>query len=344
MFWAVSWAILLMALLLSLKPLLGAGNAPRLAVLAALLVLPLAVLVLYRGVGTPEAMNALALDPLPAEEHDMDALTEQLRSRLSEDPEQVQGWILLGRSYKTLQKYPQALEALQTANRLVPNQPLIVVELVEAELFASGNPRVNPGMVARLEQAIAQDPTLQKGLWLLGIAAAQSGDDQRAIGWWQQLAKSLEPGSEIAQTVEQQIALARSRTGREAAATPSPDAGWSGLEVEIELSVAAAEAINSTQPDPVLFVIVRAADSASGPPLGVRRIERPHFPVQLALSDEDSMLPQRPISSAPEVSLQARLSRKGQATASPGDWQSASVRLFIESAGPVRLVLDQPVE
>ena len=344
MFWIISWAVLSLACLLTLKPLLSTNGKLKIAGMAGVVLLPFSVYFLYQGVGTPAALDAAVHTPLQAGQSDMDALTEQLRNRLKEDPEQVEGWILLGRSYKTLQKYPEALDALETANRLVPGQPLIEVELVEARLFASGNPRITADMTARLEHAVAREPTLQKGFWLLGIAAAQAGDDKRAIEWWEKLSPMLEPGSEIAESVSQQIARARNRLGMEPPMPTTPAESRQGHEVYVELSPAANNSISDLLPGSALFIIVRAAGVTAGPPLGARRVEQPRFPLHLILDDSDSMLPERPISSSTEVTLQARLSLAGQPIASAGDWQSAPVELAIDSSEPSRLVLDHQVE
>lgn len=365
MFWAIALGLLLVAALLTVWPLMSGGARARGVAVALVLAIPVGAAWLYQGVGTPAALDPAAREPLDAADLDMGELTDRLRERLSETPEDLEGWVLLGRTYKTVQRYDEAVAALETANRLVPDHPIVLVELVEARLFASGDPRMTPEMVALLEQAIAAQPDIQKGYWLLGIAAAQRGDDRAAIGWWEQLLKQVEPGSGVAQAVTGQIAEARMRLGEapadsgvqaqggpgaepdvppvtEPVTEPDPaDAGFT-WEVEVTLPDAARETLGEFPAGATLFVIARPAGTAGGPPLGVRRIERPEFPVSVILSDADSMLPQRPISSAEAVALQARLSLSGQPIASAGDWQSAPAPANVTE--PTRLQLDQIVE
>jgi cytochrome c-type biogenesis protein CcmH len=116
-----------------------------------------------------------------------------------------------GRSHKTCKTI---LRQRWKPPTLAPDQPLVQVELVEARLFVSGDPRITPEMVATLEQAVSAEPTLQKGLWLLGIAAAQQGDDVRALEWWEKLRAQIEPGSQIEQSVLEQMDQARVRLGK----------------------------------------------------------------------------------------------------------------------------------
>jgi cytochrome c-type biogenesis protein CcmH len=239
------------------------------------------------------------------------------------------------------------------------------VELVEAQLFASGQQGFTPEMTAVLEQAVAADPSLQKGLWLLGIAAAQTGDDARAVSWWEQLLPQVETGGQVEQMVQSQLAEARSRLGEAPATEPSvaptsapttaptvvPTSAqaWPGLDIQVELSGAASQAWpqlppGAVPPGTVLFIIIRPEGAAGSPPLGARRVVQPQFPLQLTLSDQDSMMEQRPISSAPRLELQARLSRTGQPTASAGDWQSAVLAVSSTAGEPAKLSVDQEVK
>lgn len=373
MFWSISLLVLLAAGLVTLWPLLDSGSNRKLAALAGVVLLPVAGYVLYQGVGTPEALDpALSRPRQQAQEApahtgmtDLGTLTERLRQRLEASPDDFEGWVLLGRSYKNLQNYTKAIEALETADRLSPGQPLVQVELVEAKLYASGNSQFTPEMTATLEKAVATDPSQQKGMWLLGIAAAQNGDDERALEWLEKLRLQVEPGSPVEQTLLAQIDQIRTRLGRPpeevtmpgtAAATaaaadsaPAAAAESAGTDVRVELSATASNswpqlATGSVPPGAVLFVIIRPEGMTGGPPLGARRVIQPQFPLQLTLTDADSMVPQRPISSATTLNLQARLSLSGRPTPTAGDWQSASSAVAANSDAPITLILDQKVE
>ncbi|MCU0989943.1 MAG: hypothetical protein MUE63_10250, partial [Xanthomonadales bacterium] len=246
------------------------------------------------------------------------------------------------------------------------------VELAEARIFTSADGRIDEASVAMLERAVELEPTQQKGLWLLGIAAAQAGDDAFAISYWESLLAQLEPGSPVAQSVQAQLNDAKARLGMEveapgpatepslepgaaSAAAPetAPEAaptvaqagdaadGWQGTAVRVTASAAAQAAI---PPDAVLFLVIRAPGPAVGPPIGVRRIVGPALPLELTITDQDSMLAERKISLEREVQLQARVSLSGSPGARPGDWQSAPLTVALSSTGTVELILDQQVE
>jgi hypothetical protein len=91
-------------------------------------------------------------------------------------------------------------------------------------------------------------------------------------------------------------------------------------------------------------VIIRSTGPAVGPPLGVRRLNDPVLPIDITISDRDSMLQERKISLEAEVQLQARISLTGSPAAASGDWQSAPVVVPLGSSDTVELVLDQQVK
>ena len=117
-----------------------------------ILMIPLAGLIMYQQIGTPEAINLAAVKPQPqnnqqqahaTQQNEMDDLVESLQKRLSDSPDDPEGWIILGRTLKTTQRYEEAETALRNANRLRPDDPMVMVELAEASLFASGRPRLS---------------------------------------------------------------------------------------------------------------------------------------------------------------------------------------------------------
>jgi len=345
MFWLLSLLIVVVFGLWVLWPLLRGDSRFKVTGLLVLLALPLLVYWQYQIVGSPRALQVSDMPVLANTDASLDDLIASLREKLTETPADLEGWVLLARSYKTLQDYPAALSALETANRLVPNEPVVLVELVEARLFASGNPVITPEMIQLLEQAVAQQEGLQKGWWLLGLAAAQQGDDETAITHWRKLLQNMEPGSPAAQTIQTQIAEAEARLQAAGGTSKQEsDQPWQSALINVELGANASEQLAALPPTAVLFLIARPVGETSGPPLAVRRINQPGFPLEISLTDADSMLPQRPVSGFGELQVQARLSLTGEAKAASGDWQSAAVRLSIEDTEPLRLQVDQLLE
>ena len=111
-FWLLAVAIPVLAALVLFRPLLRRGG-PLLGLgLALLLLLPVTTLLLYQGVGTPEGVGSAAIPPQVAEDADINELLMQLEARMAAEPDDVEGWMLLGRSYRSLQRHREALTAL----------------------------------------------------------------------------------------------------------------------------------------------------------------------------------------------------------------------------------------
>jgi len=350
-FWILAAIALAIAAFITCLPLFRPTTGWTPIALALVFALPTSALMLYPYIGTPAALDQVAIVNQAANTNpsiDIDTMVARLRAKLTQSPEHLEGWMLLSRTLKTLQRYPEALEALETAQGIAPEDPSVAVELVEAHIFNSGHDRIDDEMIATLEQAVTRDPSQQKGLWLLGIASFQSGDDAKAIEHWQTLLQQLEPGGTIAGSIKEQIAQARKRLGIE------PDVGADREELEpdvsadregIKLHLSAGDELQANMPsNAVLFVIIRSAGPVAGPPLGVRRIINPNLPLELTISDQDSMMAERKISSESELRIQARLSLSGAPKAQSGDWQSAPVMVLLKTKQTVQLVMDQRVD
>jgi len=362
-FWTIAAIALFLAALITFLPLLKGKSFWQPAALALIFLLPAAALWIYRETGTPEGIGiearpqaATAAPTHTPDAPDMDTVITGLQNKLAENPDDVDGWMLLARSLKSMQRHPEAVTALEMALEIAPDNPMVMVELAESRVFVANEGRIPDDSVALLQRALALDPTLQKALWLLGIAAAQTGDYEYAIEQWETLLKLVEPGSQVAQSIQSQIDQARNELGQgvpvaappdaEPAAVAAPvaaadDGVWRGTQLKIAAGDGLSEDIAARA---VLYVMIRAPGPAVGPPIGVRRIRNPDLPLDLTISDKDSMLAERKISSETEIQLQARLSLSGSPAAGSGDWQSTTVTVGLDSGEPVALVLDQQVE
>lgn len=315
-------------------PMLTHGRNVRRYGISLVVALPIVTLMLYQQVGTPLGIGVSGTpDPqaTPAGNppESMDELIARLEVRMQENPADVQGWVLLGRSYKTLQRYAEAETALTRAFQIAPDDPLVLAELAEARLFASGDPEFTPEITGMLEQALRLDPEQQKSLWLLGIAARQQGDAATAVQYWQKLLGLLDPASPVAQSVQAQLDQAGIIPAPDIAGTTEGPAGW---DIVVALDGDQAALPN----DAVLFVIARDPEAPS-PPLGAKRVTSPEFPVRVSLSDADSMMSARPISGASRVQFLARLSMSGSPVAGDNDLESPPVTVPENPTGPIEL-------
>jgi cytochrome c-type biogenesis protein CcmH len=114
-------------------------------------------------------------------------------------------------------------------------------------------------------------------------------------------------------------------------------AAESGAPIHGTLRLAAE--LQGAQPSgAVLFLIARTA--AGGPPLAVKRIEAPRFPLDFEIGPDDRMIKSMPF--AGSVLITARLDTDGNATSrTPGDLQGAAGQAVSPGASGVEIVIDQ---
>ncbi|MBN8884181.1 MAG: c-type cytochrome biogenesis protein CcmI [Rudaea sp.] len=328
--------------------------------LAVALLLPAAAILLYRELGAPAALDPANLIARAGEEGEghagnIDAAIAQLAEKMKQDPSNAEGWTLLGRAYKSTQRFAQARDALKHAHDLAPDDGDIAVDYAEAIVLAGTDRRIQGEALALIEQAIKANPQNQKGLWLAGIADSQAGKYDDAIAKWNTLLPLLPPDSDVATSIREQIAQAQAlRDGKPmpapAVAGSSPTApkaaddkqeNTSGPHISVKVALD-PKLKDKVAPGDTLFVFAKAA---SGPPmpLAIAKLTAAQLPASVVLTDAMSMMPQMKLSTFPQIIIGARISKSGQAIAQSGDLQTLSAPLPNTRGEPVELTIDQVV-
>jgi cytochrome c-type biogenesis protein CcmH len=154
---------------------------------------------------------------------DVAAMVGKLEAHLREDPNDLTGWLMLGRSYLTLERLDDAILAYDHALRLDANSPDAALGLGEAQsLRAGGN--ITPSAAALFEQALQLAPSNPKALLYGGFAAEARGDTAAARARWQTL-KDLHPPEQIEKMLDERIAELGPVNGTPGAAAGMPPGG-----------------------------------------------------------------------------------------------------------------------
>jgi cytochrome c-type biogenesis protein CcmH len=338
-------------------------NALALALAIALL-LPASAILLYRYVGEPRALDASAIanpEQAPADHgENIDAAISGLVSKLKQNPDDAEGWALLGRAYKATQRFAESRDAFKHAYALAPKDADVGVEYAEAQVLSSDDRHIAGEPRKLLDQAVQADPRNQRGLWLLGIAESQDGNYAAAIADWQRLLAVLPKDSDVAISVQKQIARAEAqRDGKPlpaddeqpatAATAPAPASAPSATPAEstgpqLTVKVSLAPRLNAmVAAGDTVFVFAKAAN---GPPmpLAIQRLHAGELPTTVTLTDGMGMLPTMKLSQFPQVIIGARISKSGNAIAQSGDLQTLSKPLDVATnKAPIELIIDQVV-
>jgi cytochrome c-type biogenesis protein CcmH len=334
----------------------GRPRAPFPAAIAVALLLPAAAILLYRLIGAPAAIDA-AMAPVDAQapaDHgqNMDKAITKLAEKLKQNPDDAEGWALLGRAYEATQRFDEARDALKHARDLAPNDPELMVAYAEVLAVSSPTRRIEGESRNLIDAALKAAPDSERGLWLLGISEYQAKRFDQAIAAWKHLLTVLPKDSNIAPAVRHEIELAEAdRDGRPpppepadneeppAASTPEPGAAGPHLTVKVALDAKLKDKVAAGD---VLFVYAKAA---SGPPMpvAIQRLHASDLPATVTLNDGMGMMPTLKLSQFPQVIVGARISRSGNAIAQSGDLQTVTKPLDVNTADPITLTIDQVV-
>lgn len=139
-----------------------------------------------------------------------EAMAARLAERLQREPDDAEGWAMLGRSYAVLGRPAQALAAFQRLAALRPDDAQALAELADATGAANG--RQLAGEPARLvARALQLDPDNIKALALAGTIAFEAGDRALAARHWAHALERLPPDSPVAQRLRGALADAQAR-------------------------------------------------------------------------------------------------------------------------------------
>jgi len=267
------------------------------------------------------------------------SMVARLARELERDPQNLEGWLMLGRSYIALQEYPLALRAFERADRLSDGKNADALTGEAETLVLTDESELNGRAGRLIERALVLAPDSGKALFFGGAVAARRGDLPLARARFVKLL-GMDPPANVRPLIEQQITaidgqLAGAAPASAAAAQPPPAAANPGAEVRVNVTLAPslAAAVGASP----LFVFVR--DPAHpGPPLAVKRLES-RFPQVVSLAASDAMIPGRAFAPGQSVQVVARIARSGNPVGASGD-PLGEVTYQVGRDGLVSLVID----
>ncbi|MCU7924795.1 MAG: c-type cytochrome biogenesis protein CcmI [Candidatus Thiodiazotropha sp. (ex Dulcina madagascariensis)] len=347
----------------------GASNSAeptasgRAMALTALLI-PLMAMLLYQNLGSPEIIQRLAEQPaaMPATASHaqqgqgntqnlppMEELVNRLAKKLEDQPDNLDGWVMLGRSYMAMNNQTAAIDAYERALQIDDGNVGLLIAYAEAVAATTGNDFTGRS-APMIEKAYRLEPKNPNVLWLSGIVAYQQNQFQTALERWQLLQGMLKPQTAELESVTKAIDDTRSKLGLSPIEAPLPNIAQAkqpasaktvveksnSLLVEITLS---PELQAKAKPDDLLFVYAKAL---SGPPmpLAAARKKVSDLPLSIQLDDSMAMMPQMKLSAFPKVIVGARISLSGNPTAQSGDLEGEFKPVTPGQPEPVRVIIN----
>ncbi len=313
--------------------------------------LPIASMGMYLWVGEPEALNPLAVkSPEKADQVELAKMAENLAAKLNEKPDNLQGWVMLGRTYRTLENFDAAVSAYDRALKLSADDDLKLERVEVLAMKSRGNFEGEPWNVIR--EILQRDPQNYGALLMAGSASYSHEKYADALKYWQQARQPLAADNPDVPSLEEAIESVQKKLGLPAspkvatasaqASKPGADKGTSansGLTVTGQVSMAQALQ-GKAQPSDVVFIYATPANGERMP-LAIFKTTVSQLPMAFTLDDTTAMTPERKLSSAGEVLVKVRVSKSGNAMPQSGDLSGTLGPVKVGAKGLVLEIKDQ---
>ena len=266
----------------------------------------------------------------PMTQDGVEKMVAQFAAKMEQDPTNLQGWVMLARSYRILGRNVEAAKAYERAGNFIDSDPQLLADYADV-LASNANGSFTGKPLKLINQALKLDPNNLMALWLSGTASYAAGNYKAAVQTWEKLAQQLPPGTEDARSIEASIADARAKGGLSSKASVNTK----GISGKIEI---AADIKSKVRSSDIMMVIARKPGERM--PVAVLRTSVSEFPMSFSLTDALAMNPSSPLSQLSEASIEVRISKTGMAMPESGDLISAP-QIVKVGANNIRLVIDQ---
>lgn len=331
----------------------ASGSKATLAIIAGALIALVAGVVVYANVNQIGQVKRAtqAIDNLPglsaklssqgSEEFtaaDIQDLALAIRTRLAKTPDDAKGWMYLGRLQMSLGQDQQALEALQRALEIEPDN--LTARMTYAQvLMVSGDANKLRTAQRELASLIRGIPDNDNLALMMAVTSAQLGDLPNTERYYKQVADKLPPNNDMVMRLKARIAELK---GQVAQAPTGSNAATTGFA----LTVAIDDSLKGKLPqDGFLIVFAQDALSDNRMPAAVIKMPLQSFPLSLSLSTDNAMLPNYTLAQLKSVNLVARISRDGNVAPATGELEGR-VKMTVQPgmAPAVEINIDKELE
>jgi cytochrome c-type biogenesis protein CcmH len=284
------------------------------------------------------------------------AAAARLAKELAKNPDNIEGWMDLGRRYFELQQYPLAMRAFQRADRLAGGKNTEAISSVAEIMLAQDFENIRGAAGRMFERVLELEPQNAKALMYSALAAMGRGENALARDRFQRML-ALNPRADIRHIVEKQISAIDAAEAGQGAPSPATVAGGGPVQAQgqaqtqgqaqiqgqalaqVQVHVTVSPSLRYQLTDQSALFVAARDPNQPGPPFAAKRLPL-RFPVDVTLSAADAMLPQRQITAGQTLDIVARISISGQPQSTSGD-PYGQVGYHVGKDGKLNLVIDK---
>jgi cytochrome c-type biogenesis protein CcmI len=282
-------------------------------------------------------------------QQDIASLALAIRQRLREEPEDDTGWMYFGRLMLSIGQEVQAIEAIDRAVKLAPSISANRITLAQA-LMTTGDVNNLERAQSILLSLLSENPQNDNLALMMAVVSAQLGDLDNTRRFYKQVEGKLPRDSDMAQRLVARIQELEGNTnevvGLQDTEQPLAASGKdktsreeTGFNVTVNLS---EEARENAPREGFLIVFAQDANSGNKMPAAVVKLPINSFPISVALTTDNAMMPQFTLATLSDVIVTARLSEDGDVAVSQGEWQgSVNASVTINELSSLSIIIDK---
>lgn len=251
---------------------------------------------------------------------------DQLQRQVTQRPDDVKGWLDLGRLHTEQGRLPEAKSALQQARRLAPDDPDVLSGLALVLAMEQGSFQGEAG--ALLDQALKNHPNHREALWLAALAARERGDDSATRSLLLRLQALVQPQEPMHEVLQRALAGLSPKAG--------PDQGAPAVLATVAVRLPAGHPATAYAGQ---RLVVFAKQGGQAMPLAASAVTVDHWPIQVTLQRSHIM---GPLDDSQPVTLVARLARPEAPVTAPGLLEGRLDNIRLPAKALLTITLEPP--
>lgn len=263
----------------------------------------------------------------------------QLEKQSKNETDNIETWSMLYQAYKVIKNYPKAIFAAENMNRILPDDPNILLRYADAIALNNGGSLYGKP-ITLIERALKIDPENKYALWLIGIANSELGEYQTALNFWNKLLPKLKNDPESEKQLLKMIDVARSKTNHNNSEKNHEDTDKIEIIVDVLIS---SELEKELDPNDILFIYAKSLTGLKAP-LAVVRKTATGFPIRVILDDSKKVMSSYMLSEHKEVNITGRISKSGTAMAKAGDLIGKLYSVSTSEKKPIKLLISEKLK
>ena len=297
---------------------------------------PLIAVLAYLGLGNPQALDPAKVSTAQGAPHQLtgeqiESMVARLAERLEANPDDVEGWIMLARTYSAMGRHDEAAKAFAKAETRFPQNAQLLADYADSLAMTQGQTLVGKPE-ALVQRALKADGNNLKALALAGTVEFEKQNFAKAAEYWKRMLPLLPADSEKGNSVRASIKEAEDKAGAAPRSVVAiAPAATTGARLSGTIKLAPALAARAA-PDDTVFVLARPAQG-SRMPLAAVRVKVKDLPLAFSFDDSMAMSPEAKLSNFAQVVVAARVSKSGNVMPEAGDLEGVSKPVRPGTAG-----------